>query len=35
LFDKAERGLIEVGCWAHYLDTGVIQNRFSGANRAA
>jgi hypothetical protein len=28
-FKDPARGLIEVGCWAHYLDSEVIQrNRF-------
>jgi hypothetical protein len=34
-FFKPARGLIEVGCWMHYLDTGVIQCSFPEANRAA
>jgi hypothetical protein len=27
--------LVHLGCWAHYLDTGVIPSRFSETNRAA
>jgi hypothetical protein len=25
-FKDPARGLIEVGCWAHYLDSGIIQS---------
>ena len=34
-FFKPARGLTEVGCMMHYLDTGVIRSRFSGAKKAA
>jgi transposase len=29
-FFKGERGMIEVGCWMHYPNSGVIQRRASG-----